>query len=120
MRTIFYSLIAVFVAAAVYSCAVFGSGRAEERLTIEDGVYEGIGHGYHGLIHVKVHLEGGIISGIDIINSEEDLSVGVEAMEELIDLVIEYNSTDVDVISGATESSRGFLEAIENAIIRNE
>jgi uncharacterized protein with FMN-binding domain len=43
--------------------------------------------------------------------------VGGEAIEELIDTVVGYNSTDVDAVSGATETSKGFLEAVYNAIM---
>jgi uncharacterized protein with FMN-binding domain len=82
-----------------------------------DGVYEGVGQGYRGPIHVLVRLSGGNITEIDIIDSEEDQFVGGEAMEELLNLVIENNSTDVDAVSGATQSSRGFIEAVENAIM---
>jgi uncharacterized protein with FMN-binding domain len=41
-------------------------------------------------------------------------------MEELIDIVIEYNSTDVDAVSGATATSKGFLDAVNNAILKYE
>ncbi|MDR3021032.1 MAG: FMN-binding protein [Treponema sp.] len=41
-------------------------------------------------------------------------------MEELIDTVIENNSADVDAISGATLTSKGFLEAVKNDIIKHE
>jgi uncharacterized protein with FMN-binding domain len=39
-------------------------------------------------------------------------------MEELLELVLEYQSTGLDGISGATESSAGFLAAVEDALSR--
>ena len=98
----------------VSGCAVLGGGRG---ISVPDGVYEGAGQGLRGPIHVQVHMSGGNITEIDIVESGEDRFVGGEAIEELLELVIEYNTTDIDVISGATESSRGFLEAVENAIM---
>ena len=80
-------------------------------------VFEGTGQGYRGPIHVQVRLDDGVITEI-IVESAEDRFVGEAAIEELIEQVIECNSTDVDVVSGATESSRGFLEAVDNAIMQ--
>jgi len=83
-----------------------------------DKLYEGTGRGYRGPITVQVRMNGADITEITVIDSEEDRFVGSEAVEELIDLVIMYNSTDLDVISGATETSKGFLEAVDNAIMK--
>jgi len=81
-------------------------------------VFEGTAQGYRGPVTVQVTLNDGFITEISIIESAEDRQVGAAAMEELLDLVIFYNSTDIDVISGATESSRGFFEAVQNAILK--
>ena len=96
----------------VFGCMSLSGGRDN----VAD-VYEGTGQGYRGLIRVQVRLNEGSITEIVIVDSEEDNFVGGAAMEELIDMVILYNTTDIDAISGATESSRGFLKAVENAIM---
>jgi len=96
----------------ISGCVIFNG-----RLAGEDEILEGSAKGYRGLITVQVRMNGVFITDITIIDSMEDRFVGEAAMEELIDLVIMYNTTDIDVISGATESSRGFLNAVENAII---
>jgi len=80
-------------------------------------VYEGTAQGYRGPIQVQVRISGGRITEVVILDSEEDVFVGGAAIEELTDLVILYNTTDIDAVSGATESSRGFLKAVENAIM---
>jgi fumarate reductase flavoprotein subunit len=65
-------------------------------------------------------MEDGAITGIEIVESGEDPFVGGAAMEELLELVLMYNSTDLDAVSGATESSKGFLAAVENAMMNYE
>jgi len=80
-------------------------------------VYEGSAMGYRGMISVSVGLEQGAITEITVIESQEDRNVGGAAIEELTDLVLLYNTTELDAVSGATETSKGFLEAIENAIM---
>jgi hypothetical protein len=111
MKNILFSV--VFPAAIISGCVVFGGGSP----SAGDDVREGTGRGYRGPISVQVRMSGGSITEIIIIDSAEDAFVGAAAIEELIDTVIEYNTTDVDVVTGATESSRGFLEAVENAIM---
>ena len=106
---LFFFLILVL---AVCGCAILNSS------LLEGEVFEGTGQGYCGPITVQVRVNGNNISEIVILDSAEDRIPGTEAIEELNDLVILYNTTDLDVISGATESSRGFLEAVENAIMK--
>jgi len=98
-------------------CSTLGGRQAEGKLIFSE-IYEGTGQGYRGPVTVQVRMDGADIVEIIIIDSEEDRFVGGAAMEELIDLVIMYNSTDIDAVSGATESSKGFLEAVERAIMK--
>jgi uncharacterized protein with FMN-binding domain len=99
---------------AVDTAETAAEGPAAETGT--DGVYEGIGRGYRGTIRVRLRMEAGAVTEITIVESGEDRAVGGTAMEELLDLVLMYNSTDLDAVSGATESSQGFLAAVENAL----
>ena len=83
------------------------------------GFYEGFGEGYRGTIHLRVQIgPGGDIRGIEILEHGEDPLVGGYALEELMEAVLAAGSADIDWISGATESSRGFLGALEDAAAR--
>ena len=82
------------------------------------GIFEGTGQGCRGRIMVQVQTSPAGIEDIAIVSHRETPSPGLTAMEELLDLVLETGSTDLDVISGATLSSRGFLEAVENALAK--
>jgi len=107
---LFLTVILLFIVAG---CVALGGGRAAS-----GEIYEGTGQGYRGPIRVLVYFSGGGITEIVVADSVEDRFVGGAAIEELIDMVIESNTTDVDAVSGATESSKGFLEAVENAIMQ--
>lgn len=78
---------------------------------------EGEAMGYRGQIKVRVSVDNGIITGIAVVESREDHAVGGAAIDELTDLILAYNSTEVDAVSGATETSKGFLAAVEHAIL---
>ena len=80
------------------------------------GLYEGSGRGYRGLIQVSIQVSPAGIDDIAITSHSESAYPGAAALEELLEAVLETGSTDVDAVSGATYSSRGFLEAVENAL----
>ena len=82
----------------------------------EAGMYEGTGRGYRGSVHVQVQISPAGIEDIVITGHSESIYPGAAAMEELLELVLEYGSLDLDAVAGATFSSRGFLDAVEDAL----
>jgi uncharacterized protein with FMN-binding domain len=107
---------AFFVVVVICGCAALTARRGLSEGELE--IFEGVGQGFRGPISVQVRMSEGSITEIEIVDSMEDRFVGETAMEELIDLVIMYNTADIDAVSGATETSEGFLEAVRNAILR--
>lgn len=76
---------------------------------------EGTGIGKHGDITVAVTFDAGKIQAIKVVKQAENPVLSKEVFTTLKDRVIATNSTDLDEISGATFSSKGFLEAVTNA-----
>jgi len=103
-----YLIYPALAAAFIFACAGLK--------TRNEDFYEGAAMGYRGMIHVRVGMENGAITEITVIESAEDPAIGGAAIEELTDLVLMYNTTEIDAVSGATETSRGFLKGVENAI----
>jgi hypothetical protein len=82
------------------------------------GTYEGTGAGFRGQVRALVQVDETGIAGIEL-DHEDDAEIGGAAMEELLELVLEGNSTeDIDAVTGATESSLGFLSAVEDALAK--
>ena len=109
------------LAAAVLFAGCLSSGSVREpgyTLGYKPGIYEGSGRGYRGPIHVRVQTAPFGIEDIVITSHRESAFPGLAAMEELLEKVLEYDSTDLDTVSGATFSSRGFLEAVDNALAK--
>ena len=80
------------------------------------GMYEGSGRGYRGPINVRLQISTAGIEDITITSHAESAYPGAAAMEELLEMILDTGLTDLDAISGATSSSRGFLEAVEDAL----
>lgn len=83
---------------------------------IEDGVYTGTGEGFDGPIEVEVTIEEGKISDVTVLSHSETEGVSDPAFAEIPNAIIENNSTDVDVASGATFSSEGIIAAVNDAL----
>lgn len=81
-----------------------------------DGIYYGIGEGYNADIKVAVEIKDETILSIEIVEHDDDAAFMARA-EKILEKVISGQTADVDVVSGATFSSEGILEAIKNALI---
>lgn len=82
---------------------------------IVNGVYEGVGSGKGGEIKVNVTIENDAIVAIEIVEHNE--TPGYEAaMETLTENILASNSLEVDLVSGCTYTSNGFIEAVNAAL----
>lgn len=81
-----------------------------------DGQYTGAGIGYNGRMTVRVTIERGQIAGVRVTGNVEDEPYMTDTIEGIVPAVIEMQSTDVQIVSGATSSSDGLLTAIEKAL----
>ena len=80
----------------------------------------GTGSGYGGDIVLDVVVENGEIIEIFLVEESETPGIGDTAIAEMIEKIVEAGSTDVDVISGATVSSNGTINAVEDALENGE
>lgn len=92
------------------------SGAHGEAQSFVDGTYEGVGVGYAGHIKVKVVVEGSKIVSIEVVEVEADDGPFVSKAKGVIDAMLEYQTIDVDTVSGATYSSKGIITAVRNAL----
>lgn len=95
----------------------------KEETTIEkgkfpyiDGVYYGVGEGYNSDIKIALEIKEKTIVSIKIVEHSDDAAF-MKRAEKILDKVLTTQTTEVDVVSGATFSSEGILEALENALL---
>ena len=80
-----------------------------------DGTYEGSGNGRNGVIVMAVTIEEGRIAKIEAVSQNETDEYWNEAVK-MTDAMIEAQTADVDMVTGATRSSEGILQAVRNAL----
>jgi uncharacterized protein with FMN-binding domain len=121
----------VIIVSCLFTSCFSLSGEHEEAKNVEirnidfiklvDGSYLGF---YEGGMYkwreneVQVMITSGKVSEIALLSSKENPQP--EFTEVLFDRVIKKQSLQVDVISGASLTSKAFLKSIENALIKAE
>lgn len=79
-----------------------------------DGVYEGSYRGGPNKVLVRVAIKDNKIVNIQIV--EHWAWRGRKAESVIVNRIIDNQSTDVDVVSGATNSSRVIMNAVQRAV----
>jgi uncharacterized protein with FMN-binding domain len=82
----------------------------------EPGRWTGRSEGYNGEIAVIVDTDTFSITDINVLKHDEDPIIGGGAITELKAAILETDSTDIDAVSGATLTSDGFIDAVEDAL----
>ncbi len=82
----------------------------------KDGVYEGTGKGNNGDIKVEVKVEGGNITAITLKEHGETEGIYEAAEKGVVAEIIKTQSAEVDAVSGATNTSKGIMEAVADAL----
>lgn len=108
MKKFLTILLTVFMSIGLIAC-----GNSKTR--IPDGKYKGEGNGKGGKIVVEVTIKDDTITDIKVLEKNETPGYD-NAMETLTKDIIATNSLDVDVVSGCTLTSNGFLEAVKAAL----
>lgn len=86
-------------------------------VTYNDGTYEGVGQGHGGDITVSVTVSDGKLTNVEVVSQNETEAIYSSAVDTIIEGVIANNgTTNVDAVSGATESSSGIMDAVNDAL----
>ncbi len=103
----------LFTAAILASALLIGCSSGKYK----NGTYEGVGRGASSDIKVSVEVASGKIKNIKLLEQKETKTL-VEGVEQnMIPEIIKKQGTDgVEAISGATNSSKGVLDAVNKAL----
>lgn len=82
----------------------------------KDGTYRGSGTGFGGTITVQVTVSGGKITAVDILSASGETGSYFASAQGVVSKVLSSQSPNVDAVSGATYSSNGIIQAVQNAL----
>ncbi|MCA0008721.1 MULTISPECIES: FMN-binding protein [unclassified Mesorhizobium] len=86
-----------------------------------DGVYTGpTADAYYGIIQIQALIQGGQLKALKVLKYPSDrrtsININRQALPMLRDEAISAQSANVDIISGATLTSRAFIQSLRGAL----
>lgn len=89
-------------------------------IDVKDGTYKGSANGYGGKVTVNVTVSKKTMTAIDVVSAPGETDSFFQRAKGVINEMLTAQSTDVDVVSGATYSSNGIIGAVKNALFGTE
>lgn len=86
---------------------------------LQDGVYTAVSKGFGGDLEIAVTVENGKMTKIDVLQHHDTEAIAKQAFEIVIPAIIEAQSPDVDVATGATFTSNAIKEAVRTILLEN-
>lgn len=87
---------------------------------LKDGTFEGSARSFGGMMTVGITVENGYITNVSILSTSDD-NPYIGRVEDTMPFRIAYNQAftldEIDAVTGATVSSRGILNATNNALV---
>lgn len=111
MKKLLAVVLCVFMLLSIVACAKETQAPPANAETLT-----GVGKGFGGDVKVTVTKEGDKIISVVAEGPHETNGVGTPALEQLPAKIVEANSTEVDVIAGATITSKAIIYAVNNAL----
>ena len=105
--------------ATISSSAVVACVNAASKFVQEAGaagVLTGTADGFMGPITVSVTMDGDKIAAVEVVSNSETPEIAGAALEQIPAAIVAANSADVDIVSGATYTSNGIINAVKNAL----
>ena len=92
------------------------AGQAQEEYACGENEYIGRGYGKGGTpIVVRVRVEDQKIAAIEVLEHAETPGISDPALAQIPERIIEAQSAEVDMITGATLTCKGVIEAVKDA-----
>ncbi len=82
----------------------------------KDGVYSGESKGMNDMIKVEVTVKDSVVSEVKVLSHNETAGISDPALKDIPARIVQTNSPEADVVSGATKTSNGIIEAVKIAL----
>ena len=87
-----------------------------KKITDKPGKYTGSGQGKESQINLEVEVDEDKIVSVKPLDQYAPDSLADNAFHKMAQKIVDHQSADVDVVSGASETSRGIIEGVKEAL----
>ena len=81
-----------------------------------DGTFEGSAKGFGGQVKMQVVIDNGYIDSVEIVDASKEDDAWLDMCLGLPAKIVKEQSTNIDVVSGATYTSSGILNGTTEAL----
>ncbi|NLL47202.1 MAG: FAD-binding protein [Firmicutes bacterium] len=85
-------------------------------IVLTDGTFSGSAMSFGGEMKVEVTVEAGKITEITILSHQDTPAIASGALETMVGKILDANSINVDTVTGATITSKGLINAMQDAL----
>ena len=85
-------------------------------LSFKPGTYTGEGQGNNGPVKVEITVTSDAITDVKVLEQAETPSIAGPALERLPKAIVDNQSLKIDAVTGATNTSKAILTAVEEAV----
>lgn len=117
-KSIFVSLVSILLVISLLGCQTSSvENNLEKTSTYKEGTYIGLGNGKNGPIKVETTFSNDKITSVKVLEHGETVGIAESAIEKTTEDIVKEQSLAIDVVSGATYTSQGILDAVEQSVI---
>ncbi len=113
MKKVGISLSVVLLLTLAFVCIGLADGNAE---ALTPGTYTVTQRGFAADFTISVTVDENKITGIEVVKTQDTVGIGERAQRMIAKSIVESQSTDVDIMTGATVSSLTMINAVRNAL----
>ncbi|GHV63880.1 flavocytochrome c [Spirochaetia bacterium] len=113
MKRISSKIFAVVLALGILGCAT------TSKISFTPGTYQGSAPGFNGDVTIEVTVDSGRILGVRVVSQNDTPEISGLAYQRIPQAIVEGQTLGVDMVSGASISSKGIIEAATAALAKS-
>lgn len=108
-------IMAVALSLSLTACNL-PSGSKKSDVKMKDGTYTSVQEGHNGSVKVETTISENKITDVKVLENSETEGLATPALTQVPDQIVEYQTVQPDVVSGATYTTVAITAAVKDAV----